>query len=423
MTDLRDITCPFCGLLCDDLNVNLNDGELRLSGNACAISHNGFADYLDSTPQPESTTDNGLADLEKTVAYAAEVLKEASLPLILVANTDVATARSSVRLAEQCGGVLDHVNSPAMLRNVSVLQYSGWYTGTFAEVRNRAELVVIVGDKFFDRYPRLIERVLLPPNSLLDSRLENRKFVLIGPWDERALPVEFQKRQCFIVNTELSHAANMISILRLMQNGNTPQRFNISTSFKQTLEQINNEVNQSKYTVVIWSAADFDFAHSELLVQDLVEWVRCLNNESRAVALPMSGNQGDLTLNQVCTWQCGLPIRTSFSHGYPEHDPYLFDYRRLLKSNEADAVLIIGHCKQEINLDESLRSVVVAPGSGVSYSSKQTYLPCGVPGIHHNGHMFRGDSVVSIPLRQIQYTGLPSPAEMLDKISGHLNTD
>ena len=40
-------------------------------------------------------------------------------------------------------------------------------------------------------------------------------------------------------------------------------------------------------------------------------------------------------------WMTGLPLRTSFARGRPEHDPWRYDARRLVETGEADAVVWI----------------------------------------------------------------------------------
>ncbi|MDH3693323.1 MAG: hypothetical protein OER96_01965 [Gammaproteobacteria bacterium] len=419
MPELSDIACPFCGLLCDDLEVSANGNELALSNNACAMSRRGFKEYDREFGPAKAIVNRDAKGSDEAIKHAADILANATSPLILVANTDVAGARSSVRLAEQCGGVIDHINSPALMRNVSVLQNSGWFTGTFAEVRNRSEIIVIVGDEIFDRYPRLIERVLLPERSLLESNLDKRKFAFIGPWNEKSLPKSLRAKKPIIIDTELSRAADVISLLRVMLSTGSINQFDIDLTLKEKLHNLFDYIKNSSYSSVIWAAGDFDFPHSDLLVQNLVEWVRSLNDKSRAIALPVGGTNGDLTLNQVCTWQSGLPIRTSFARGYPEHDLLLFDYRRLLKSGEADVLLIFGHSDLNIDITNELDCIMVGPKD--IDTEKQIFIQTGLPGLHHSGHMFRGDGVVSIPLRQIQRTNLPSPAQVLDQISRHLD--
>jgi formylmethanofuran dehydrogenase subunit B len=44
------------------------------------------------------------------------------------------------------------------------------------------------------------------------------------------------------------------------------------------------------------------------------------------------------------------------------------------------------------------------------------YVPVGTPGLDHAGHLFRGDRVVALPLRQLRPSSLPSAAEAIAAI-------
>ena len=37
-----DIVCPFCGCLCDDIEITIKDGHIEEAKNACTISRSKF---------------------------------------------------------------------------------------------------------------------------------------------------------------------------------------------------------------------------------------------------------------------------------------------------------------------------------------------------------------------------------------------
>ena len=93
------------------------------------------------------------------VAAAAALLRDAKQPLLAGLATDMAGARAVMRLAEGCGAVTDHMNFGAKMRNVCDQQDRGWITTTFAEVKNRADVLLIVGSDLATRFPRFFERL------------------------------------------------------------------------------------------------------------------------------------------------------------------------------------------------------------------------------------------------------------------------
>ena len=91
-----------------------------------------------------------------------QLLQHRRRPLIGGLGTDVAGMRATLALARQLGAVVDHAGSSAKYRNLHVLQEFGWITTTLAEVRNRADLLLLIGDGWHARFPRFVERVLAP---------------------------------------------------------------------------------------------------------------------------------------------------------------------------------------------------------------------------------------------------------------------
>ena len=126
--EITNVTCPFCGLLCDDLTVARGDGTLRVSGGACAIAARGFGGVPAPSP-PVARIGGRAVTLDEAIAEAARLAGAARQPLIGGLSTDLAGARAAARLADRIGGVVDHMNSTASLRNLLVLQDAGWITG------------------------------------------------------------------------------------------------------------------------------------------------------------------------------------------------------------------------------------------------------------------------------------------------------
>src|SRR3546814_654998 len=125
----RDVTCPFCGLACDDLTIEREGDRLSVREAGCARSRAQF-----ERPQPaaEPQIDGNASDLESAVARAADLLQDSRLPLFAGLATDVDGMRAVMQLADRIGGVVDHAGSDALFRNLRTLQDSGWITTTLS---------------------------------------------------------------------------------------------------------------------------------------------------------------------------------------------------------------------------------------------------------------------------------------------------
>src|SRR3954447_26773860 len=125
------VTCPFCGMLCDDLEIERSEGKLKITRNGCGRAAAGFERKL-PLANP-SIGDKPVAPAE-AIREAAALLRQAKLPLFGGLGTDVEGMRAVLSLAERSGGVVDHALSEAQYRNFRVLQATGWTTSTLTEV-------------------------------------------------------------------------------------------------------------------------------------------------------------------------------------------------------------------------------------------------------------------------------------------------
>jgi len=177
------------------------------------------------------------------------------------------------------------------------------------------------------------------------------------------------------------------------------------------------QLKQAKYSVVAWSAGQLDFDHAEATVQTVCEMVKDLNLDTRSSGLPLGGKEGGVTVNQVSAWQAGFPMRTSFNRGYPDYDPYLSDTNRMLANDEVDTLLWVSSFNVDRTPPQSKAKTIVLGRSGMSFDQEpEVFIPVGTPGIDHVGRAFRTDGVVSVPLRKLRDSGLPSTFDVLTAV-------
>ena len=94
---------------------------------------------------------------------AARLLARSRQPLIAGLGADIDGARAAIALAERVGGVIEHMHSAALLRDLDCLRETGIMLTTPGEARVRADVVLLVGDGLTETWPHLNERLLAPP--------------------------------------------------------------------------------------------------------------------------------------------------------------------------------------------------------------------------------------------------------------------
>jgi formylmethanofuran dehydrogenase subunit B len=179
-------------------------------------------------------------------------------------------------------------------------------------------------------------------------------------------------------------------------------------------QSLADRMKSARYGVMAWAARDFDFPHAELTIQTMCELIKDLNQETRFSGLPLAGSDGDLTSDTVHLWQTGFGSRTAFGQGVPAFDVYHHATARLLASGEADALLWIASLNETRGPPQTSIPVVVLGRADLALDREPTvFIPVGIPGIDHAGHLIRADRVVALPLRQLRPAALPSVADAI----------
>ena len=419
---ISTVTCPGCGLLCDDVVVAVESNRLRVTENGCPKSVNFYeqANIQQIAPRLKGTP----ASLEEAVGQAAAILQSARQPLIGGLGTEVYGMRAVLELADRIGATLDHMNSEAVMRNVLAMQNAGWQTTTLTEVRNRADLVLIIGTDIVSRYPRFFERSIWNKESMFGQDTAARDIIYLGRPDldisAGISPRGIQPTKIACDNHDLP---TVIAALLALATGKDLHTDDVAGIPVADLQHLITRLAAAEYSVVAWAAADLDFPQADLTVHKIAELIAHFNHTTRCSGLPLSGSEGDLTANQVSSWISGYPVRSSFRRGHPEYDPYRFSTSRQLHAGEADALVWISTFHPErIPPDTGVPSIVIGhPGMKIT-REPDVFIPVGIPGADQAGIMFRSDSAVSLPLAKLRNTTLPSLRQVLDAIRERLGT-
>jgi formylmethanofuran dehydrogenase subunit B len=414
---VENVTCPFCGLLCDDLTVDRDaTGKLNVSKNGCHKS----VTFFGRAPQPSSAPRiaGRPADLSAAVARAAEILCSAKHPLISGLGTEVQGMRAVMSLADRAGAAIDHMNSNGFMRNIQVVQNSGWQITTLTEVKNRVDLLLIVGTDVVSAFPRFFERHVWNAESMFGQNPATREVVYLGGRDiDTSAGVSPDGRQPDFLPCDLDRLPEVVAALRAFVSGKKLYTSEVAGIAASELEKLAQSLAAAKYSVVTWAAGTFDFPHAELTVQNIAELVKSLNKNTRSSGLPLGGIEGDMNANQVSVWISGYPMRTSYARSYPEHDPYHYATDRLLASGEADALLWISSFNPERIPPATAAPTVVFGHPDMKLEREpDVFIPVGLPGADHPGTMFRSDNVVALPLQQLRASDLPSLGSVLNAI-------
>ncbi len=414
----QEVPSPFCGIASDDLTIKVEGNTVTVLENGDAVTKKGFETPLGDTSPRVNGKD---VSLDEAVTHIANTLRSSKQPVIAGLATDLNGARSAMALADKSRATVDNMDSAAGFRNTLVLQDTGWMVTTLTEVRNRVDLLVVLGSDLEVGFPRFFERMVWNKESMFGQEIESRQVVYLGKAPSGDASTSPQGKKAQVLSCDDADLPEVVSVLRALVKGKGIQAETVGGIAVSDLATLAQQLKDAKYSVITWSAADLDFEHAEATVQTVCEMIKELNAKTRSNGLPLGGKDGGITVNQVSAWQSGFPMRTNFSRGYPDYDPYLSDTNRMLENDEVDTLIWVSSFDADRAPPKSNATTIVLGRSGMTFEQEpDVFIPVGTPGIDHAGRAFRTDGVVSVPLRKLRDSGLPSTLDVLSAVENAL---
>lgn len=396
-THTTTLTCPACGLLCDDIPLSLTTPL------ACDKAVHFFA----RRPGVASAQVHGQqATLADAVKQAASLIAQAHSPLIAGSSTDVHGARALVALANQTGATMSHLNASSTLRNMQVLQHRGWQTTTLTEVRNRADVIVLIGTDVVSHNPRFFDRVVWVPEALFTEPAA-RQIIYVGPQTLNTAPgTAPDGRAARHIVCDESQLPAVVAALRARVMDKPLASDSVGGVAVSQLNALTDALKAAKYAVLAWVAKDFHYDHAELTIENISETVVALNQKSRAMGLSLGGSDGDTSVNYAHTWLNGVILDA-------------------LDWDSHDAVVWVNSYSPEAMPPASTAPVIVlgAPDSQFTSDSQfapAVFIPVATPGLDCNGQQFRVDGSVTLPLTAARPSELPTLSQVVAMIATEL---
>ncbi len=413
MSEITEVPSPFCGIGTDDLTIKVDGLKISVVENGCTVNTPAFEHEITDT---KARINSKEVSLKEAILHAASLLKNTNYPVIAGCSTDVNGMRGLLALADRIGAVVDNANFNNARKNILALQDSGWMNTTLAEIKNRCDLLLIVGADLEGFAPRFFEKYLWNEAMFLENT-SDRDIIYLGtkPSGNASTSPSGKAAQVFECSNE--NLPEVVAVLRALLKGQQIQAESVEGISITDLTTIAEKLKAAKYGVVTWAAGALNYPHAELTVQTISEMVKDVNQTTRCSGFPLGGKEGDQTANQVCGWTTGYAARVSFTKGYPEYDPFLFETNELLNNGEVDALIWVNAFNAKANPPQTNLPTIVVARSGMTFEKEpDVFIPVGTPGIDHTGHAYRLDNVVAIRLKKLRDSGLPNTSEVLNAI-------
>jgi formylmethanofuran dehydrogenase subunit B len=381
-------SCPACGLLCDDISTDAIAKQQFSCGKAAKF-------YARKTGPAQPQVNGKPASLTEAVAVAAGLLGQAKSPLIAGSSTDVHGARALVSLANQNGADMTHLNAASTLRNMKVLQHRGWQTTTLTEVRNRADVILMIGTDVVTHNARFFERVVWVDEAMFTEPAARQIIYLGGDKLKTQAGTSPDGRAPQVIACPSEQLPQVVSALRALVMNKPVAGETVAGVAVNTLAALAETLKAAKYAILVWISKDLHYEHAELTIENITETVVALNQKSRAMGLSLGGSDGDTSVNYAHTWLNGVIIDAP---NWQDHD----------------AVVWVNSYSPEAMPPAEVSPVIVLGAADSLFTTPPAvFIPVATPGLDTGGQQFRVDGSVTLPLTAAKPSEVPTLAHVI----------
>ena len=400
-----NFTCPFCSLLCDDIQLTVNNNNFKqLNSNCSILSHS-----LKKKVKDQFASINGKKiNITKAISSLSSLLKKSKATLFAGMGTDIKGTKATLKIADKFKCIIDHFSGDSYVKNIKSIQEEGGFFLTLSELKNRSDTIIIIQSSN-DELPRLFEKYIFSKKTI--NNLKKRNLVFIG---NKAPQFIYKNKKKFNFNHIKLNSINLLNFISSLRNS---VKSDITEIKDKKILSLLKLFKQTNYGSILWSIKELDNSISDLIVTEINLLIQDLNKFTRFAGLSIAGSEHITTVNEVLLWQTGFPIRTSFEQGFPVHDINQFSTKRLIDKKEIELVIWINSFNEKkIIINKKIKTVLIGIPSHPQKKDVDIFIPVGTPGLDHNSHLLRIDKVVSLPLKKIRNISLPSVDYVLNKM-------
>ena len=401
-----DVVCPFCGTLCDDLevDVDIKDQKVIEVRNGCQIGSKKYfasnpSDHRYEKPLIKDNSSYKEVSWEEALDKAADILVKAKRPLLYgFSSTECEAQGKGVELAEILGSILDNTASVCHGPSLLAIQDVGAPTSTLGEYKNRADLVIFWGCNPVHAHPRHISRYseFIRGYFRKDGR-HDRKIVVVDPRNTHTAQIADE-----FVQVNPNEDYELVNAMRAILRGVELDSKEISGIPMEDIVKLVETLKSCNFGVLFFGMGLTQSISHHRNIDAAICLVRELNDHTKFLLTPMRGHYNVAGANQVFTWQTGYAYSIDFSKGYPRYNPGEFSSVDLLMRNGIDASLIVASDPASNFPAAAVRNmfkhplIAIEPHHTPTSVNADVILPPAIAGIECEGTAYRMDSV---PLR------------------------
>ncbi|MBS1262879.1 MAG: Assimilatory nitrate reductase [Methanonatronarchaeales archaeon] len=393
---VKNVTCPYCGLLCDDIDVYLEDGEISRIKRGCGLSNAKFVSEADRIESPAVREGEELHEVSygEAIERAAEVLREAKRPDCYGwSSCSVEAQGLGIELMKEARGSIGSTSAVCHLPSVLAMQDCGAPKATLEQVRNRADVVIYWGSNPVEAHPRHFERVTRRADGYF-VKGKDRYIAVVDVRETLSAKISDE-----FVKVEPGGDYEALQAMRSMLQGNEIEADEVGGVPVETLGELLGRMKDADFACIFWGLGVTMSGAKHRNVEALTSLAKELNDYGRCVSVPMRGHFNVAGFGQVCTWKTGFPGFVDFTGDEINYAPGENTSVDLLRRGGSDAMLLVGSdpaAHFPLRAVKRLREVPVVqvdPHPNATTRFADVVIPSALVGIEAEGTAYRMDTV------------------------------
>ena len=421
---VKDATCTFCGCVCDDIDLYVEDDHIVQAKRACALGTAWFLNHH-IEERPSCLVEGRPADVEQGVERAAQILARAKYPLVYgLSDTTVESQRVAVAIADWIGGNVDTTTSVCHGPSGMAFQGVGEVTCTLGEVRNRGDMIIFWGANPAESHPRHFTKYSLMPKGM---------FVPRGRKDRTCVIVDVRKTKSakaadIFIQIKPRCDFEALWTLRALAKGVELDADEVMRQTGQPLgrwQDLMDRMKACRFGVIFFGMGLTMTRGKHANSEAILALTRDMNRYTRFTCKPNRGHGNVTGADNVVTWRTGYPFGVNMARGYPRFNPGEYTASDVLARGEADAALILASDPMS-NFSQPAREhmstipyVALDPKETPTTRGATVAFTVATYGINVGGTVYRMDDV-PIPLRPAFPSPHPSDYDVLKRIENRV---
>lgn len=416
---VKDATCTFCGCVCDDMELTVENNRITKAKNACVLGKAWFFNHH-IEDRPVATIRGEPVSIEAAVEHAANILLNATFPITYgLSDTTCEAQRIAVAITDWIGGTIDTTTSVCHGPSGMAFQGVGEVTCSLGEVKNRADFLIFWGGNPAESHPRHFTKYsLMPKGAFLPKGRKDRTAVLIDVRKTKSAKavdifLQIKPRSDFELAWAMRGLAAGVEIDPTIE-----QTTGVSLD---ALKDVVDRMKAAKFGVILFGMGLTMTRGKHINSEAVLALARDMNKYTRFTAKPMRGHGNVTGADNVVSWSTGYPFGVNLNRGYPRFNPGEFTTSDTLARGEADAALIIASDPMS-NFSQPAREhlqkipvIVLDPKLSETARIAEVAFTTATYGINVPGTVYRMDDV-PIPLRPAFESPYPSDEQVLRAI-------